>query len=603
VKLISVAWKYLKHRPVLTATALFLIIIASFFEGASFGMLIPLIQSMTQGQAELFSNIPILKNIGIFFSSANQAQAISLIFIFIFLLILSKNVFLYLSSILIAKLRFSTIRDLRVSLMNNLLDYDTKFFDSAKTGHLIGVITTETERIGDFMKAVLTFMAHCVRVTVYVLILFLISWKASLAIFLLIAIALVPIELIMKRMKKLGEEISRAIADYNYKLTEILGGIGLIKICGSENAEGESFEAEADRICNFQYKSNKRSLLIIPLSEVLIFGLISLCFLILVRMTKVDIANAFPFIATYLVILARMLTQLNSLNGNRAVAVGKLAAFTNYQRMYSEKGKKTIKSGNREVGKFSNSIEIKNVDFSYISGKEVLKDVNVKIPKGKITAFVGASGAGKSTIINLIARLYDVNSGDILIDGTSIKDLLLKDWRKRIGFVSQDVFIFNTNVKNNISYSRADIGEERVIKAAKAANAHDFIVNLPDKYDTVLGERGIKLSGGQKQRISIARAIMHNPEILILDEATSSLDTETEKMITEAIDTLTKGRTVVAIAHRLSTILHADNIIVLDNGRVVEMGRHSDLLEKNGLYRKLYDTQFSTHHQTQEPCK
>lgn len=594
MELITVAYKYLRRYHVLTTIVLFSIIMASLFEGVSFGMLIPLILGMTTEGVNLLQNLPFFGYLNSLFLSNNQQTFISFMFILLFLILLVKNIFVYLSNTLIVKLKLALVRDCRVKLMNNLLEYDIKYFDSIKTGNIVSNINAETQRMGDFISAVLQLTALTGKVIVFIILLFLISWKVSILVFALIASVLLPIELILKRVKHIGSHLTQALADYNYKLIELLGAVRLIKICATEDLEKKNFKSYADKIYETWFKSNKYSKLIIPLSEVFIFGLIALFFIISINLTKMDFKNIFAFIATYLLVLAKMLTQLNNLNGMRSDAVSNLAAFASYEALSEERGKKTILSGNRIIENFSDSIEFKNVSFSYINGRQVLDNVNIKIPKGKMAAVVGASGVGKSTMVNLIPRFYEVSLGEILIDGIRLQDLNLSKWRRKIGFVSQDIFIFNASVTSNIAYGYDKLSEEEVVCAAKAANAHDFIMKLPEKYDTILGERGIKLSGGQKQRISISRAIIHNPEILILDEATSSLDTETERLIREAVERLTRGRTVIAIAHRLSTILHSDNIIVLDEGRVVEMGHHWDLLKKNGLYKRLYNAQFSS---------
>lgn len=594
MKLAAVSFKYLKRYPFQSAVICFLILAASVFEGASFGMLIPLIQSMTFRGGAIFLGVPLMGHLRSMLSGMTQAQLVSAIFIMMFTMLLLKNIFTYLSSVGIAKLRFRIIRDLRVNLMDRVLEYDMQFFDKVKTGHLITSVNDETNRMGNFMLAILQLIVYLARIGAYLALLFIISWKASILVFTLIAGVLIPVELIMHKLKILGQYTSKALADYNHKLFEILSGVRVIKARSAEDIEKSAFASVAGAVSGCQYTNNKYMQLIMPLSEIFIFGLIGACFLTALNFFKVDTATAFPFIATYLLVLVKMLAQLNAVNNSRSEALSQLAAFDSYEKVYDESGKRTIASGKTVIPKFTRAIEFKDVSFSYENGKDVLTDITLTIPKGKITAFVGPSGAGKSTLVNLIPRFYDVSSGSILVDGMDLRSLSLKEWRRKIGFISQDVFIFNMSVKDNIRYGHPEISDKNVVEAARMANAHQFIEELPKGYDTIVGERGVRLSGGQKQRISIARAIIHNPEVLILDEATSSLDTETERLITAAIDILTKDRTVIAIAHRLSTIFHADSIIVIGKGRIVESGDHHGLIGKNGPYKRLYESQFAS---------
>ncbi len=588
----KIAYKYLKRYQSLSMTVFIAIIISSVFEGASFGMLIPLIQGMTNSADNMLGKIPLLKHLNLSMAGTDQTRLLSWILGIMFMILLVKNVFAYMSNLLIAKLRLGTSRDLAVSLMNNIIGYDLKFFDTAKSGHLMTSINVETVRMGDFIMAALNLATVSVRVGTYIILLFLISWKASIVVFVLIACVMVPLEYLMKKLKHLGGMLSKAWSDYNFKLLEILNGIRVVKGSGAEERERGSFKNAADSIYDIQYNTNKYIYLRIPMSEIFIFGMTVLSLLVIINVTKVNIPAVFPYAAVFLVILTKALTQLNLLNSYRSNAMSNMASFSSYEELMDGKSKRTIEDGTKTIIKFSDSIRFDRVVFSYNGSSHVLNGVSLTIEKGKITAIVGTSGVGKSTLVNLIMRFYDVESGGILVDGTDIRELTLKGWRSKIGLVSQDIFIFNDSVRRNISYGLEDLNDEKVREAAAAAGIDDFIMSLTDGYDTVVGERGVQLSGGQKQRLSIARAIVRDPEILILDEATSSLDSETEKLINVAIDRISRDRTVIAIAHRLSTVVRADNIVVLDGGAIAENGSHPELLRKNGVYKRLYDVQF-----------
>lgn len=589
MEIIRAAYKCLKAYKTLVIVTFIVVIITSCFEGISLGMIIPLIQSMTGTSEATLKGIPILKILN--FGFHGRAYDISLLFVMLFFLIIIKNTFSYISNMMITKLRMSVIRDHAARLMDRLIEYDMAYFDNAKTGHILNVLYGETMRIGGFVLSSLLFMANLANVIAYIILLFIIAFRLSVIIFVMIAIVMLPLEFVSKKLKKLGVHVSKAFSDYSIKITEIMGGIRVIKASGMEENEKKHFRALAEMIYKMGYKNNKYIYMLMPLCEVSVFGVIVLCFLLLINVAKIDILVAFPYVAAYLVVLVKVLTQLNSLNTKRSEAINNMAAISTYESLFNDCGRRAIRSGNRIVKSLNRSIEFRSVNFSYVYGKQVLHDVSMRIHKGHTTAIVGPSGAGKSTIINLILRFYDVDSGNIKIDDIDLTSLDLSTWRRLIGLVSQEVYIFNASVRDNIAYGSNpdDLGSIQV--AAKKAFAHDFIKQMPNGYDTVLGERGLKLSGGQKQRISIARAIMRNPEILILDEATSALDAETERLVRDAVAGLVKDRTVIAIAHRLSTIVSADNIVVLDNGRVIEEGRHTDLIKSSCVYKKLYELQ------------
>lgn len=593
MKKYSLAYKYLAKYSKKIFLVAVIGLISSVFEGFSIGMLIPFFQNIISGSRAFFNDFPILNKINFLFAGKTPKDTLLALVVFIFIIILLKNIFAYINSVLSAKLRYGAIGDFRENLLDKILYCGNKYYDSVKSGHLVSNVYYETLRIGAFLNAVLNILVIGVKIAVYASILVIVSWRASIVVCLAMLVIFPFIQKIIKKVKLLGDIGSAASSRFNFILLEILNGIRVIKSFGTENYEKERFKKADNEYIDSSYKCDKYNSLISPLTETIILSLFVAVFLLVLNAVNIDISKFVPFVLVYAVLFNRAMQQLNVLNIYRGQLANNLSAFESYKNIEEGADKFKITSGNKTIQKLEKEIEFKNVDFSYIEGREVLKNINIKIQKGKTTAVVGATGSGKSTLVNLIPRFYDTEKGEIIVDGINIKDLDLRAWRKKIGIVSQDVFIFNDSIRENIRYGNFDASDEVVEGAAKVANADEFINDRTEGYNTVVGERGVRLSGGQKQRISIARAIINNPEILILDEATSAMDTKTERLIQDAVDNLTKNRTVVAIAHRLSTIQSADEIIVLEGGVVVEKGKHAELMQAGGHYKAYYNLQYN----------
>lgn len=505
-----------------------------------------------------------------------------------------KNIFLYLKNILLYVVQLKIVKDIRDRLYVHIQGLSLGYFHKEKTGSITSTIINDVEQLQSSLSiAFQKLFVEPINILIFLSLLFIISWKLALIAIIIIPLAGIAIIAIGKSIRRKSRRTQKKISHIMQILSETLSSIRIVKAFVNEKEEIRKFSVETTNYLNLHLKRARLDLIAAPITES--FGVIIGVILLWYGGTEVILQKGLipeDFIR-FILILFSILGPIKQLgNVNIKIQAGAASAERIFTLLDTKSQIIEIKNPTN-LGEFKDSIEYKNVCFEYQKGEEqVLDSVSFKINKGEVAALVGPSGSGKSTIADLIPRFYDVSSGEIIIDGNDLKNLSLSSLRGNMGIVTQEVILFNDTIKNNISYAQPEKSLDLIKDAAKAANALEFIENTPDGFETVVGERGVKLSGGQKQRIAIARALLKNPSILILDEATSALDTESEKKVQTAIESLMKDRTALVIAHRLSTVQKADKIIVIDKGKVVEIGSHETLFEKNGIYKRLYDLQF-----------
>ena len=590
---ISLVLGYLGKYRSLSVSIFLFVAFGSFLEVFSVGLLLPILQGM-MGSQNIFNGIPVLRCLNSFFNGWDRKDLLTFLLLAFFIIFTLKNMVFYMGNVIISKQRFLLTRDLQKEFFDKLMHAGVSFYDSIKSGHVVNSIYNETVRIGNFINCTLRVFAMFVRMFVNAVILFIISWQFTILALLAFFAIRFPLHIIMNRIREIGIMVNKKIADLTFTMLEAINGIRIIKIFSGEDKERAKFAEAVQTTYNLHYANIKNAESILPLTQIAFFGIFIIFFLVLLRTITMDLAKIIPYVAAYLYVSKNVLTDFGALQDRRAEALSYLGALDSYNEMTQKIDAAVMPDGAREFVRINKEIRFDNVSFGYNADKKVLDGLSFSIPKNKTTALVGSSGSGKTTLAYLLLRFYDAVNGRVLVDDCDIRELSMKSWRSKIGFVSQDVFIFNASAKENITYGKPDATDAQVRSAAMTAEIDTYISGLPNGYDTILGERGIKLSGGQRQRISIARALIQNPEILILDEATSHLDTKTERQIQRAIEKLSKDRTVIVIAHRLSTILEADNILVLGSGKILESGKHADLIRSGGQYKNLYETQFET---------
>lgn len=585
-----------------------LVIFYSVFNAASIYLSIPLLKTLfTQSSPEslplpasnFFDKLRIYAD-SFIFGNGNKYDSLIRVCVLMLTAYFFKNVFEYMQSTLTQYVEKSLITDLRRKLYNKFNSLSLRYFNERRQGDIISRFISDVNAIQNTVYVTFTdLIKQPVLIIIFLMMAFFISWKLTLISIISVPVSVLLIIFIGRKLRKYGIRTQEKLGEFTSVISENIYGSKIIRAFSMEEFENKRFESKLKDYFRSMMKTTIYSNLNRPLTE---FVSISLgVFIIWYAGSEIFSGGTLApeeFIG-FLIIIFQLMAPIKDLSSVSNRIQESYAAASRIFDILDAKPDIYNSPSALKKESFEREIEFSNVSFSYYSGedaesKKVLDGINLTIHKNETVAIVGLSGVGKSTLVDLLPRFYDTTGGDIKIDGVNVKDIELKSLRDLFGIVTQEIILFNDTIKNNIAYGRDDFAMSQIIQAAKNANAHDFITKTENGYDTVIGDRGVKLSGGQKQRIAIARALLKNAPVMILDEATSSLDTESEALIQEAIEKLMVNRTSVIIAHRLSTIKDADRIVVINNGQISAVGTHEELLrDTKSIYKKLYEMQFS----------
>ncbi|QJR36133.1 ABC transporter ATP-binding protein [Gemmatimonas groenlandica] len=591
-------WGFVRpHRSKLVGVVS-LNLLAAVFDVFSFTLLIPFLNALFE-QPQLIPGNKVVSailgtTIGFLLDPADQMGSLRNVIVLVLLAVTLKNVLVWLSGQIGAQLQEFVVRDLRDALYAHLLRLPMSWFTANKVGQVISRMLTDTTNA----KAVVTELVtrsiwSTAQVVSTIAIMFAVSWKLSLASLVVVPLTVLSLQPVLRKLRKGHRRMGNEQGEITSMVQEVVSGIRLIKSYGAEVREEQRFVTRNAAFAKGYVRIGRLALMSGPVTETLGAVMAVAILWFGARLVLVEKSLDGALLVTFLIWVMRLLQPLKQLSQVPAAAQQSLASAERIFEVLDSPTETAADRGTITVPTFATSLEFEHVTFAYGDDAPALSDVSFSARKGEVVALVGASGAGKSTLIDLLPRFLEPTRGRITLDGVDLRHITLDALRSLTGIVSQDTVLFNDTVRANVAFGRTQVTQAQLDAAARAANALSFIQELPEGWDTNLGERGSRLSGGQRQRLAIARALLSDPPILILDEATSALDVESERLVQEAIDRLLEGRTVFVIAHRLATIQHADRILVLERGQLVEQGTHADLLERNGAYARLHALQFN----------
>ena len=571
-----------RRRPWPASGVVALMVVASSVEGVGIGFLVPLLEAINT-EGDLIPESQVSRYISTAYGWFDIPFELWTIMLGGFVLFTTQALLKYFQQTQSTKLSAGVTADVRTELHRNVLQADLAFLHSKKGGELGNSLITEPDRYYGAFVGSLNLMALLIASAVYLALALLLSWALVLVAMGMIGAATFVLKFELKRASRYGNRFSQVNAEIHSTTVEHVGGVRILKAFNLESISFKAFTDLAKEKANLYYVTAKSRSRLETMYEAGMVGGLLLIVYYAVTFSNMSV----PLLLTFIFILYRFYPRVGGINKNLHSLLLGMPAVQRISRLTEETRNPTIQSGVTSFSRLEEGIRFEGVSFAYDGNIPVLNQIDFSMERGETTAVVGSSGAGKTTLVNLIMRFYDTSSGRILVDGKDLRDLDLTAWRGALGLVNQDIFLFNDTIRNNIALGKLDATEVEIVAAARSAYAEEFIRELPEKYETMIGDRGVRLSGGQRQRIALARAVVRDPQILILDEATSELDSKSERLIQQAIDELGADRTIFTIAHRLSTIRHADKILVLEDGRIAEEGRHEKLVRSNGQYVQL----------------